>query len=473
MSALASYERATFPTSQRVLAVLRPGSVAETQQALAIASRERVPIHPVSRGLNWGYGSRVPREDGSVVVELSRLRRISDLDDEIGTVTVQAGVSFAELAAYLRRRGSTRILSVTGGSPDASVLANALERGIGFGVGGNRVESLCALEVVLATGERLRTGFARYPRARAAHVQRLGLGPALDGLFAQSNLGVTTSATVWLARRLRWTAWIDVYIPHRELPATLSIARALLGAGALRGVIKVSNGHSVAMNGIPPMTGAAIRSRSLPWIARIHVSSDDRAELNARIRHIERSLRARAALGISCRPVRPSEEISGPYAGIPGDTGLSMLASGGAAPPAGAAPEPSGILFLCPTVPLRGPAVKDVVDLLERIALDAGFVPYVTLNLMDERVVHVVFGLFYDRGAPGADRRAMRTYRRAFAACITRGYYPYRLGIQSMGDLPAFTDASAAVLARLRAALDPAGVLGRGLYEGGSPRRRG
>jgi 4-cresol dehydrogenase (hydroxylating) len=469
-SLLASYERATFATSHRVLAVLRPGSVAETQQALVIASRRQVPIYPLSRGFNWGYGSRVPRQDAAVVLELSRLRRISGFDDELGTVTVQAGVSFAELAAFLRRRGRAWMLSVTGGSPDASVLANALERGVGFGVGGNRIETVCALEVALATGELVRTGFARYPRARAAAVQRLGLGPALDGLFAQSNLGVTTSATVWLTRRPRWAAWIDVRIPHRDLPAALSIYRALLGSGTLRGVIKINNGYAVAMSSIPPMAVDAGWAGTLPWAGRIHVGGDDRAELGARLGHIERSLRGRAALHVHRGRVRPFDEIEGPYAGVPSGVGLSVLSFGRAAQAADAPPEPSGVLFLCPAVPLRGAAVKEAVELLARAALDAEFLPYITLNIMDERVVHVVFGLFYDRAAAGADRRAMRAYRRAFAACIARGYYPYRLGLQSMGELPAFADDSAAVLARLRVALDPAGVLGRGLHEGRSRR---
>lgn len=459
-AAIAAYERATFPTSQRVVAVIRPGSVAEVQRALAIASREGVRIHPVSRGFNWGYGSRVPREDGSAVLELSRLRRISALDDELGVVTVQAGVSFAELAAYLARRGSRRMLTVTGGSPHASVVANALERGIGFGVGGNRVETVCALEVVLATGERVRTGFARYPRARAARVHRAGLGPSLDGLFAQSNLGVTTSAALWLAPRPRWAGGIQVRIPHRALACALAIFRALLGGGTLRGVVKVANAEGTRMGGGPPLRG-----RARPWICYLHVTGDDRAELAARLDHIARSLAARPALGVERFEIVELAGFAGPYAGIPGEGGLAVLAHGRPPAPPGAPIEPSGVLFLCPAVPLRGAAVVEVVDLLAGHARAGGFAPYLTLNLMDERAVHVVFGVFYDRDAPGLDRRAMQTYRRAFDACIARGYYPYRLGIQSMNQLPRYADATGDVLARIRRALDPAGILGRGIYE--------
>lgn len=462
---IAAYERATFPTSQRVIAVVRPGTVAATQRVLAVASRERVPIYPVSRGFNWGYGSRVPREDGSVVLELSRLRRISALDDELGTVTVQAGVSFAELAAFLARRGSSRMLTVTGGTPRGSVVANALERGIGFGVGGNRIETVCALEVVLATGELIRTGFARYPRARAAHVHRAGLGPSFDGLFAQSNLGITTSATLWLPPRPRWAGGLSIRIRHRDLAPAIAIYRALLGAGALRGVVKLSNAESLMMAG-----GPNVDRRARGWIGYVHISGDDLDELAARLDYLERSFTARSKLVVQRTAVTETARIVGPYGGVPGDYGLAALAYGRPPMPPGTPLEPSGAVFVCPAVPLRGDAVKEVVELLSAAARAGGFVPYVTLNLMDERAVHVVFGVFYDRDAPGLDRRAMQVYRRALAACVARGYYPYRLGIQSMQELPPFVDATAAVLARIRGALDPAGILGRGTYEGGPSR---
>jgi hypothetical protein len=45
------------------------------------------------------------------------------------------------------------------------------------------------MEVVLGTGEVLRTGFGQYPQARTTHLYPYGIGPYLDGLFTQSNFG--------------------------------------------------------------------------------------------------------------------------------------------------------------------------------------------------------------------------------------------------------------------------------------------
>jgi hypothetical protein len=54
------------------------------------------------------------------------------------------------------------------------------------------------MEVVLATGEVLRTGFGHYGGAKATNVYKWGLGPYLDGLFTQSNFGIVTKIGVSL-----------------------------------------------------------------------------------------------------------------------------------------------------------------------------------------------------------------------------------------------------------------------------------
>src|SRR3954454_8935385 len=77
---LESYACATFATSQRVLAVLKPRNVTQVQECLRIATRHRVSIYPISSGKNWGYGSRVPPADNCVVMDLGEMRAIADFD---------------------------------------------------------------------------------------------------------------------------------------------------------------------------------------------------------------------------------------------------------------------------------------------------------------------------------------------------------------------------------------------------------
>src|SRR5262249_30979750 len=97
-----SAERATFLTTERNPALLRPRSRAQVQACLRIANRFGIPVHPVSCGKNWGYGSRVPVRDGAVVMELARMARIVEFDEHLGYVTLEPGVTFRQLHAFLR-----------------------------------------------------------------------------------------------------------------------------------------------------------------------------------------------------------------------------------------------------------------------------------------------------------------------------------------------------------------------------------
>ena len=83
---------ATFRTAPVVQAILRPGTREDVQQCVRIANRFRIPIYPISSGKNWGYGSRVPVQDG-VLIDLGRLNRILDFDEELAYVTIEPGVT--------------------------------------------------------------------------------------------------------------------------------------------------------------------------------------------------------------------------------------------------------------------------------------------------------------------------------------------------------------------------------------------
>jgi 4-cresol dehydrogenase (hydroxylating) len=84
--------------------------------------------------------------------------------------------------------------------------------------------------------------------------------------------------------------------------------------------------------------------------------------------------------------------------------------------------------------------------------------------MLTPRSVYAVISITYDRDVPGEDERAMSCYRQLSQLCAEAGYYPYRLGIQSMceGESNAHY---AALLNRLKSALDPDGILAPGRYQ--------
>lgn len=196
--ALRTTELATFVTSQTIPAILRPRQRADVSAVLRIASRFRIPIYPSSRGKNWGLGSRVPAQSGCLLLDLGDLDAILDYDEEMAYVTVEPGVTFSRLQRFLEERGSSLVMDGIGGPADASIVGNAVERGHGMGPWADRFSHVCGAEVVLPDGAVIHTGFARVPGSRVARLARWGVGPSVDGLFSQSNLGVVTALTLWL-----------------------------------------------------------------------------------------------------------------------------------------------------------------------------------------------------------------------------------------------------------------------------------
>src|SRR5262249_23835655 len=153
-----------------------------------------------SLGKNNAYGGPAPRVRGSVLVSLRRLNRVLEGNEELAYAVVEPGGSFFDLCAELGRRGSAPWASV----PDpgwGSAIGHTGDPRVGYLPGGNHADSMCGLEVVLASGEVIRTGMGAMAGNQAWHAHRRGFGPAVDGLFMQSNLGIVTKMGKWLTPR--------------------------------------------------------------------------------------------------------------------------------------------------------------------------------------------------------------------------------------------------------------------------------
>ncbi len=493
---------APFAPRARVPALLRPASPADVQACVRIAQRHRIPLYPTSGGKNWGYGSRVPTEDGSVLVELGRMDRIVHVDEELALVDVEPGVTFRQLDEFLRARGSRLFGSVTGGPPGGSLIGHALERGLGSGPYAHRADHVGSMEVVLPTGGVVRTGYGRYG-AEIARVAPDGVGPSLAGLFTQSNLGIVTAMTFWLAPRPVHfqAATFRVDDPDR-LAGAVDAMHELALQGVPRGGFHLWNVYKLLATrgqypwretaGATPLSLALARDLASrqgigAWNGSAAVYSASRGLGVETRRLLGRSLGGRVdALafhdpGAWAHRIRrflgrrgPADDLARtPYFGVPTESLLpSSFWRKRYAPPADLDPDRSGcgLLWFNATVPFRGRDVSGAVACAERTVLEGGFEPMVSLVLVEPRVAYLVGAIVYDRAVAGEDDRAHACHRRTLASLGASGWLPYRLGVSSMDALPDPTDDSAPLLADLKRVLDPHGVLAPGRYE---PPRRG
>jgi len=194
-----------------------PETVEEIQAVVRIANESnesRLPIFPIARGKNLGYGGTAPVLAGSVVMDLSRMKRI-EFDEELGTVLLEPGVGFYDLYDYVQRNNLPYWLSTPGNSW-GSVMGNALDRGVGYTPYGEHTKNICGLEVVLANGEVVRTGMGAFSGAPTWQAYPFGFGPGWDQMFVQSNFGIVTKMGMWMMPEPESLMGMDVEFDRPE-----------------------------------------------------------------------------------------------------------------------------------------------------------------------------------------------------------------------------------------------------------------
>ncbi|MGZ4354345.1 MAG: FAD-binding oxidoreductase, partial [Gaiellaceae bacterium] len=86
-------------------AAVAPASAEEVQAILRLANEHRIPLWPISRGKNLGYGYSAPLLPGSVVLDLTRMNRILEVDEKHAYCVVEPGVGFFDLYDHLTAHG--------------------------------------------------------------------------------------------------------------------------------------------------------------------------------------------------------------------------------------------------------------------------------------------------------------------------------------------------------------------------------
>lgn len=486
-------------------AVVLPGSTTDVQRVVLAANQHGLSLFPFSRGRNWGLGSRLPAREGSVLVDLSRMQQIREVNAELGYAVVEPGVTQRQLHAYLVEHKLPLALNVIGSALDSSLLGNALERGIGYFA--TRAGSLSGLEVVLGNGTLLKTGFAHYEQAQTAHVYKHGIGPGLDGLFYQSNFGIVCSAGIELIRRhgLHRSAVLRIQ-EESQLAGLVDALADLRRREVLRMVVHIGNRARTYCT-LAPLVYEQLgsdRSRERaerlleqegfgPWSA-VAGWSGTPAEVRAVEKELARVMRGKAQLtflddqklaraerllqGLSFLPgarrkgmiLKAMAPIYGLSHGIPTDAALkSVYWASGLLPPEGVDPlDPdqgeSGQLYFLPMMPLSGAVAAEAVALVQREVEAHRLVAPMTLNLLDDRCLEIVLSLAFRRDRPEEQERAHQCLAHLEDQFMARGWPPYRVGLQSLGRMVKPGDPFWETARAIKRVLDPIGVIAPGRY---------
>lgn len=173
--------------------VVLPESTTQVSEIIKLAGRESIPI--VTRGMASGLAAASVPFSGGIVLVMTRMDKVVELDLENATIQVEAGIVTADMQSHVEKHGlfyppdpSSIRHSTVGGN----IACNAGgPRCLKYGVTGDYV---LGLTVVLADGQILKTG---------GKVIKDVVGYDLKSLFtgSEGTLGIITEALLRLTAK--------------------------------------------------------------------------------------------------------------------------------------------------------------------------------------------------------------------------------------------------------------------------------
>ena len=468
--------------------VLFPQDTEQVRTIVKIANDHGVPLWTSSQGRNNGYGGPSPRVRGSVLLSLREMNRVLEIDPELAYAVVEPGVTWFQLREALDEAGHEELWFSIPDIGWGSVIGNSLDNGMTYGPYGSDFQKICGMEVVLADGEVLRTGFGAQPNNDTWHLYPRGFGPVLDPLFIQSNYGIVTRAGVWLMRRPEAFAPLFLTIPrHQQLAQAIDIFRELRLDGVVTGIPSIQNlvtmsaqfdhTREMYLRADPTLSEDALDDLADQtglgrWGARTALWGDRRV-VEYHLERIRREWTAIEGGKVMCNRIYARDEwdqittfVDKVQAGIPN---MDIIQ---------ATPENVGHIAFAPVLPLRGNTVVETVEFIRDMIVDAVGLNHVcALYFPNDRSCIAVNSITFDVTDEALFRNSYETMKRLVEETGQRGYTEYRAHLELMdlvSDQLSFNDfAYRRFTNAIKDAVDPKGILSPGRHGVWPANRRG
>lgn len=471
---LARYQQNTSEYAAReLLAVIRPATTAQVQDAVRVARDAGIAVHPISTGKNWGFGSALPIRGPVALMDLREMDRIVRVDEELGVAVFEPGVTQRMLADHLRTLSGQFKLNITGSGRETSIVGNVLEHGGGHL--GPRVDELLGLEVVLGDGTLVRTGNWHHHGdvEQSAYHYPPGLGADLRGLFVQSNFGIVTTMALRLHRRTH-VQEVTTQFATTDLADIVDTLRDLQAEGVVTGYVRVADGtdpHIQFFEHAEPTTWTAQLTLRGTQAMRAAARAEVEKRLCGKVFHVD---------GYDTEVDGPATEHRAADLraarmqladGYPSDRSLQRLADhAGFTFPNGDADidrhrQLPGFLCVNVAIPFTGQKVSASADLVARATARWGVHISRFFGVVGPTALSGFFPFYFERIDADAVQRAHKLKDDLLARFFELGCYPMRLDVDSMATFMEHTPSSYwTTIRKIKDALDPQGILSPGRY---------
>ena len=163
------------------IAVVQPGSVEELQQVARTATAAGVTLVPRGGGASYTDGY-LPTTSNSLLIDTERMNAIVEVNAEDMYVTVEPGITWADMTAALAENGLRSAFWGPFSGLKATVGGSMSQNAVSLGSGnyGCSADTALSFDIVLASGEILSTGSKAMDKASPFFRH---YGPDLTGLF--------------------------------------------------------------------------------------------------------------------------------------------------------------------------------------------------------------------------------------------------------------------------------------------------
>ncbi len=190
-----SVDRAMYCTVGKAMVLVRARSTQDVQHVMRVATAHQVPVVP--QGARSGLSGGANAIDGCILLSLERMNAILEIDAANRLVVTQPGIYNADLSRAVAAKGlfyppdpsSWEFCSIGGNIATNSGGLCCVKYGV-------TTDYVLGLEVVLASGEVLRTGRRTVKGVAGYDLTRLFVG-------SEGTLGVVTEITLMLRQEMQ------------------------------------------------------------------------------------------------------------------------------------------------------------------------------------------------------------------------------------------------------------------------------
>lgn len=482
----------------------------EEVKALLSAFRDaKQPYSVVSTGNNWGYGCDHSHGEVEHHVNLSRMNRIIHFDKKDGLITIEPGVTYGQLHRYLENEGADWITPVHGGGPNCSVIGNAIERGYGITPITDHFQAVQSLRAILPDGKLYQSPLYSIGLRRLGKLFRNGIGPYMDGVFTQSNLGVVTEMTIRLAPKSEHLELFFIDVKEQELEAAVELVKTFKRKlkSTVGGVNLMNTERVISMladypeedvKNRNPLSEEFIRLKAkkhliAPW-TMVGALYGEKSVVKAAKKIIKKELKpikgkkvflGKKKIGLIKKVAnilpgsfgqdlqKTAKSLEGLFNilnGVPQNTALKLaywknLSANSDAPTLDPNKDNCGLIWYAPLVEMNPQNVREYVDMVKEVSNKFKITPLITLTTIDDLCFDSTVPILFNRDDIIDQKKAHEYFNALLETGKRKGFYPYRLGTNSMESyLSALDDDYVSIMRTLKDAFDQDNLFACGRY---------